>query len=242
MGHSRRSSPGSPLFTVKWLSAPPFFNSQAQEIDYEVEESYNRGYHSCKTTLGSRVVIRAGRREEEAITTGRDEGPVAFFISLALSPSSAFRLGSALGARSRHFEMSTERAERRVVSVPVCHLVKEGLTSTRLRVVILVDITQTPLPRLMTLAQSLNRCCHSRGLHQPFSEIEKEEKFIQERKELLIRFWKKLPTETPLREAELRLKALREEQNSLAREMTLKHRGNGSECNSTGGIIRGAQG
>lgn len=79
-------------------------------------------------------------------------------------------------------------------------------------------------------------------LHQLFSEIEKEAKFIQERKELLIRFWKKLPTDTPLREAELRLKALREEQNSLVREITLKHRGNGSEGNSTGGIIRGAQG
>jgi hypothetical protein len=79
-------------------------------------------------------------------------------------------------------------------------------------------------------------------LHQLFSEIEKEEKLIQERKELLIRFWKKLPKDTPLREAELRLKALREEQNSLVREMTLKHRGNGSEGNSTGGIIRGAQG
>ncbi|KAH0750632.1 hypothetical protein KY290_025907 [Solanum tuberosum] len=53
--------------------------------------------------------------------------------------------------------MSIERAERRVVSVRVCNLVKEGLTSTRLRVVILVDITRTPRPRLMTLAQSLKR-------------------------------------------------------------------------------------
>lgn len=65
-------------------------------------------------------------------------------------------------------------------------------------------------------------------LHQLFSKIEKEEKFIQERKELLIRFWKKLPKDTQLREAELRLKALREEQNYLVREITLKHRGNGS--------------
>ena len=37
-------------------------------------------------------------------------------------------------------------------------------------------------------------------LHQPFSEIEKEEKFIQERKELLIRFWKKLPKNTEVTE------------------------------------------
>lgn len=76
-------------------------------------------------------------------------------------------------------------------------------------------------------------------LHQLFSEIEKEYKFIQERPYKVL---EKLPTDTPLREAELRLKALREEQNSLVREMTWKHRGNGSEGNSTGGIIRGAQG
>lgn len=104
-----------------------------------------------------------------------------------------------------------------------------------------------------TLLSIINQSLHSKRflkqkmagefrLHQLFSEIEKEEKLIQERKELLIRFWKKLPKDTPLREAELRLKALREEQNSLVREMTLKHRGNGSEGNSTGGIIRGAQG
>jgi hypothetical protein len=65
-------------------------------------------------------------------------------------------------------------------------------------------------------------------LHQLFSEIEKEDKLIQEGVPCLIRFWKKLPTDTPSREAELRLKALREEQNSLVREMTLKHQGNGS--------------
>lgn len=104
-----------------------------------------------------------------------------------------------------------------------------------------------------TLLSIINKSLHSKRflkqtmagefrLHQLFSKIEKEEKLIQERKELLIRLWKKLPTDTPLREAELRLKALREEQNSLVREMTLKHRGNGSEGNSTGGIIRGAQG
>lgn len=70
-------------------------------------------------------------------------------------------------------------------------------------------------------------------LHQLFSEIEKEEKLIKERKELLIRFWKKLPTDTQLREAELRLKALQEEQNDLVREITLKHRGNGREVKAT---------
>lgn len=68
----------------------------------------------------------------------------------------------------------------------------------------------------------------SKEMYLYFSILEKEEKFIQERKELLIRFWKKLPKDTQLREAELRLKALREEQNYLVREITLKHRGNGS--------------
>lgn len=51
---------------------------------------------------------------------------------------------------------------------------------------------------------------------------------------------KKISIDTPFRKVELRLKALRGEQNSLAREMTLKHRDNESEGNSTVGIIRGA--
>ncbi|MCD7453987.1 hypothetical protein HAX54_023054, partial [Datura stramonium] len=55
-------------------------------IDYEAEESYYRGYHSCKTDLGSRVVIRAGRREEEATTTGRDvETLLAYFHAPSMS-------------------------------------------------------------------------------------------------------------------------------------------------------------
>lgn len=60
--------------------------------------------------------------------------------------------------------MSIERADserKRVISFLVCNLVKEGFTSTRLRVVILVDITRTPRnpdhSRLFTLAQFRKR-------------------------------------------------------------------------------------
>lgn len=46
--------------------------SPHQQVDYEVEESYYRGYHSCKTNLDSRVVIRVEWREEKATSTKQD--------------------------------------------------------------------------------------------------------------------------------------------------------------------------